>query len=183
MNDISLHLLDIVQNSLTAGATQIAIRLKESFQPSYYTFVVVDNAPGMHPATLANALRSGYTTKADQAATGMGLPLLQQAAEQSGGSFAVQSRKGHFSGTKVTACFGRSPHSSLVSGDIPETLRLLLVTNPTVYFRFLLETEGNRFSFGTAQLYQQFGAVESLLTPTVLQWIRQQLEPFAPALL
>jgi DNA mismatch repair ATPase MutL len=43
MLELSLHILDLVQNSLTAGATRVEIRIEESLQEDRLAIEIQDN--------------------------------------------------------------------------------------------------------------------------------------------
>ena len=84
MKEISLHILDIAQNSITAGAAHLELRLEE--EPSgRLTLTVTDDGKGMSPELLARVLDPFSTTRTTRK-MGLGLPLLRLAAEQTGGA-------------------------------------------------------------------------------------------------
>ena len=97
MKELSLHLLDIAQNSISAGARHVDLRVEESGERLVLT--VADDGRGMAPEFLA-AVTDPFTTTRTTRKVGLGLPLLRLAAEQTGGSLAVESQEGK--GTTVT---------------------------------------------------------------------------------
>ncbi len=101
MEDLSLHILDIAENAVTAGATRVTVLINENERRDLLTIRVRDNGPGMPPATRRRALDPFFSTKGK--ATGLGLPLLAQAAEQSGGKIAIRTAPGR--GTRILASF------------------------------------------------------------------------------
>ncbi|MBN1939272.1 MAG: ATP-binding protein [Candidatus Aminicenantes bacterium] len=101
MEDLSLHVLDIAENAVAAGATRVAILINENERRDALTILVRDNGRGMSRRTLRRALDPFFSTKGK--ATGLGLPLLAQAAEQSGGRLSIRTTPGQ--GTKVTVRF------------------------------------------------------------------------------
>ena len=133
MEDISLHILDVAENSLRAGAENVIIRLTE--KPAIHTLIleVEDDGRGMDNETLQCALSPFFTTKHGKK-FGIGLSLLSQAAEDTGGTMTVTP--GKECGIKITAVF-RTDHVDMKPlGDIQKTVRLLQATHPDVYFFF-----------------------------------------------
>ena len=133
MEDVSLHILDIVENALRAGAKNVLIRLAQSKREDRLVLEVEDDGEGMNEEATKRSLDPFFTTKQGKR-VGLGLPLLAQAAEEAGGRLEVHSAPGR--GTKVIATFGLSHIDRKPLGDIEETLRCLKATHPEVCFRF-----------------------------------------------
>jgi signal transduction histidine kinase len=133
MEDVSLHILDIVENALSAGAKNVLIRLTQGKREDRLVLEVTDNGSGMDKETVRQSLDPFFTTKRDKK-VGLGLPFLAQAAEEAGGKLEVQSAPGK--GTTVTATFGLSHIDRKPLGNIEETMRCLKATHPEVCFRF-----------------------------------------------
>ena len=133
MEDVSLHILDIVENALRAGAKNVAVRLAEGKREDRLVLEVTDDGEGMDEETRRRSLDPFFTTKPSKR-VGLGLPLLAQSAEEAGGTLEVQSAPGK--GTKVIATFGLSHIDRRPLGDIEQTLHCLKATHPEVCFRF-----------------------------------------------
>ncbi|MBN2206415.1 MAG: ATP-binding protein [Candidatus Aminicenantes bacterium] len=101
MEDLSLHILDIVENAVAAGATRIAVSVTEDERRDLLLIRVADNGPGMSKRALRRALDPFFSTKGKR--TGLGLPFLAQAAEQCGGRMTLRAAPGR--GTAVTSRF------------------------------------------------------------------------------
>ncbi len=100
LNTISDHILDILQNSMDSGATLVELKIDE--QPGeFFSFVITDDGSGIEADKLKLVLDPFYTEKKKQKVFGLGLPLLKQAAENTGGSFSIESFPGK--GTRVEA--------------------------------------------------------------------------------
>ena len=109
MRDLSLNILDIVRNSLEAGASRILVKLEETRDMRILT--VEDNGCGMPEEMLARVTDPFFTTR-ETRRTGLGIPLLKMAAERTGGTFSITSRYGpgkEESGTCVRASFCLDP--------------------------------------------------------------------------
>ena len=133
MEDISLHILDIAENALRAGAKNVFIRLAQSKRDDRLVLEVTDDGEGMNDEARKRSVDPFYTTKGGKR-VGLGLPLLAQAAEEAGGELEVQSVPGK--GTKVIATLGLSHIDRKPIGNIEETLQCLRATHPEVCFRF-----------------------------------------------
>jgi C4-dicarboxylate-specific signal transduction histidine kinase len=133
MEDLSLHILDIVENSLRAKATTIVIRLTENMRSDTLVLEVIDDGEGMDEEGLRRSLDPFYTTKSGKR-VGLGLPFLAQSAEEAEGSLKVESAIGE--GTRVKAMFRRSHIDRKPLGDLKETVRTLKATHPEVSFSF-----------------------------------------------
>ena len=133
MEDLSLHILDIAENALRAGAKNVFIRLTQSKKDDQLVLEVSDDGEGMNEENARRSLDPFFTTKRGRR-VGLGLPLLAQAAEEAGGTLEVQSAPGK--GTKVIATFALSHIDRKPLGNIEQTLHCLKATHPEVCFRF-----------------------------------------------
>ena len=140
MQDISLHILDIVENSIRALATRIKIKIEENMQKDWLTLEIEDNGQGMDEVTKNKALDPFFTTKATRR-VGLGLPLLYQAARETGGKLEISSQAGKK--TRIRATFRYSHPDRKPLGNIEETLLVLAAGYPEVDFLYEHRT-GNR---------------------------------------
>lgn len=131
MKDLSLHILDICDNSIKSGATKISVKIIEDKMT--LTLEIDDNGCGMDRETLKKAISPFYSTK-KTSKFGLGLSLLKQAAEATGGDLKVESEIGK--GTKVTAKFFKNHIDMKPIGDINSTLVFLQKANPQIDFEF-----------------------------------------------
>jgi signal transduction histidine kinase len=133
MEDVSLHILDIAENALRAGAKNIWIRLVQCKKEDRLVLELTDDGAGMSEANRQRSLDPFFTTK-ERKRVGLGLPLLAQAAEEAAGKLEVQSAPGK--GTTVKATFQLSHVDRKPLGNIEETVRCLRATHPEVCFFF-----------------------------------------------
>jgi len=142
VEDLSLHILDVVENSLRGNARSIEISLDQ--EGDLLTLEIKDDGIGMAPEDCTRAADPFFTTKPG-ARIGMGLALLEQAAREAEGDFRVCSAPG--AGTTVTASFRWSHPDRRPLGDLPATLETLVTAHPEVDFvyRECLEGETTRF--------------------------------------
>lgn len=170
MKELSLHLLDIAQNSVTAGATEATLSLIE--ENGSLTMQVADNGRGMTPEFLSRVL-DPFTTTRTTRKVGLGLPLLQLAAEQTGGNLRLESAPGV--GTTTTALFHLGHIDCPPLGDIPGTLALFLQGIPEhLEIRFLHQTPRGSFELDTRQVRALLDGVP-LSQPEVALWLRDYI--------
>jgi signal transduction histidine kinase len=102
MKDLSLHILDIAQNSISAGASIIGINIDENLAANTMAIEVTDNGSGM-PAEVLERVTDPYYTSRTTRRVGLGIPLFKQNAEATGGSLYIDSEEGR--GTSLNATF------------------------------------------------------------------------------
>ena len=170
MQDISLHILDIAENSVRADAKTITITVVKDIQQDLLQVEVVDDGRGMDPKTLARVQDPFFTTKHKK--TGLGIPLLIQAAEQAGGKVAVDSAPGK--GTKVLATFGWSNVDRPAIGNMAETLMTLIIGHPELNLVYA-ERDGDRlFLFDTREIKEELDDIP-ITAPEALHVVKELL--------
>ena len=133
MEDISLHILDIAENSIRANARNIKIMITEDEPNNLLTLTIEDDGEGMDDKTLAAAVNPFFTTKMNKK-VGLGLAFLSQSAEEAGGKMNVDSAPGE--GTKITATFQLEHIDRKPLGNLHGTIKCLKVTHPEVNITF-----------------------------------------------
>jgi len=184
MRELSLHILDAVQNSLEAGATLVALVIDEDLPADQLTITVRDNGRGMDEATLARVRDPFYTTRTTRK-VGLGIPLFQAAAERCGGGLTIASQVGR--GTTLQATFQHSHIDRAPLGDITGSLlSIILGGTCDVHYVHRVRTgkqddkaigdqggdDLREFEFSTAELKAELGDVP-LSHPAVREWLRQ----------
>jgi hypothetical protein len=139
LRDLSLHILDIVENAIRAGATEVRVGVSQYPETDCMEITVQDNGTGLSvPAQ--QALDPFFTTKPGKR-TGLGLSLLKAAAESTGGSLEIVSVAR--SGLLVRAQLRLSHIDRLPLGDIAATLAAVACTNPEVEIECALRVGGS----------------------------------------
>ena len=171
MKELSLHLLDVAQNSVTAGARHIDLTLEEDGDRSY-RLVIADDGCGMSPEFLARVTDPFATTRTTRK-VGLGLPLLRMTAEQTGGTLDIESREGV--GTTVTALFHGSHIDCPPLGDLSGTVALLIQGAPHVEWTLSRTTPKGSYRLDTRELREVLGPDVPLSEPSVALWIGEYL--------
>ena len=167
MRELSLNILDIAQNSLSAGAGLVTLTVDEDSGADSLTLRVEDDGRGMDADTLQRVRDPFYTTRTTRK-VGMGIPLFRMAAEMTGGSLDIVSEPGK--GTAVTASFSLSHIDRMPLGDLAVTVTALIRLNPGVDFVYRHTVDGRSFEMDTRELRAQLGDVP-LSEPDVMEWI------------
>ncbi|MDQ7794351.1 MAG: ATP-binding protein [bacterium] len=171
MRELSLHVLDLIQNSVEAGASRVDIYVAEDSGVNRLTLRVTDDGKGMDPELLRQVLDPFVTTRQTRR-MGLGLPLLEGAARQTGGSVAVTSVPGQ--GTTVTATFGLNHLDRAPLGDMAATVMVALAVNPELKLGYRHRREGSEIEFDTEIIERQLGRV-SWGDPRVAAWTRETI--------
>lgn len=157
MPDLSMHILDIVENSTRAGAKEISLAVVEDNRANRVTLTIIDDGKGMTEEELKRALDPFYTTKIERRKVGLGLPMLRETAEQAGGSLEVRSTPGK--GTEVRATMVLNHIDRPPLGDINETLKIVIAMNPDVIFDIAYTVDGETEKFSNRDDSQGNGGV------------------------
>jgi anti-sigma regulatory factor (Ser/Thr protein kinase) len=149
MKDLALHILDILQNSVTAGAKLIQLSIDELPAQDTYIVSIIDNGKGMSEEMAQQVTDPFFTTRTTRK-VGLGLPLLKQNAERTGGNLLIHSKPGE--GTEVTATFNYTHIDRLPTGDIAGTLALTVSSYPDIDFKYTHTTPEGTFVFDTIEI-------------------------------
>lgn len=168
MQELSLNILDIAQNSVKAGAGEISIAVCELTTQDKMTITIADNGCGMTKEVAARVTDPFYTTRTTRK-VGLGVPFFKMAAEMTGGGLVIDSEVGQ--GTTVTATLGLSHIDRMPLGDMAETMCCLISCNPQINFMYTYETEDGRFCTSTREFTDILGDVP-LNVPQVMEFIK-----------
>ena len=172
MKEIALHLLDIVQNSVKAGAAHVEIGFSLD-DGGVLAMSVKDDGCGMSPEFVAK-VRSPFVTTRTTRKVGLGIPLLMQNAMQSGGKVDIESELGK--GTTVTATFHTDSIDCLPLGDLASTMATIIMGSPDQpEFSLSCSSPTGEMTFSTEEIRPALEGV-SLAEPEVVQWIQQSLQ-------
>lgn len=179
MRDLSMHVLDIAQNSIKAGAKLVTVSFRKDAS-GLLTMAVKDDGCGMTPAFLAR-VTDPFTTTRTTRRVGLGIPMLKQSAEMSGGTFGIQSRVGE--GTLTQASFDTRHIDCIPMGEICDSLLTLVVLNPeSPNFLFEAVSPDGEACFDTRQIRAALGGLP-LNEPDIVAWMKESIdEEFKPIL-
>ena len=168
MRELSLHILDVAENSLRAKATLVEIAVIENSDQNRYEIAITDNGCGMDKEYAA-AVISPFTTERTTRSVGLGLPLFAATAERSNGTLELTSSPGV--GTTVRVMMDRNHIDRPPLGNVGDTIIALLCTESQADLYFLHKVDDEQYVFDTREVKGQLGGL-AITTPTVLHWIR-----------
>lgn len=171
MQDLSLHILDIAENSIRAGATEIRIKIIEDIKKNLLLIEVGDNGQGMDEETKKKVFDPFFTTKACKR-TGLGIPMLAQSAKECGGKLTIRTENGK--GTVITASFRYDHVDRKPIGDIGNTLIVLIASNPDIDFIFEHRKDDSRYFLNTAEIRKELDGIP-VNTPDVIKIIKDDI--------
>ena len=172
MRELSLNIMDVVQNSITAGSPVTTIAVAENSAMHTMVISIIDEGKGMTPEQVAQVTNPFYTTRTTRD-VGLGVPFFKMSSEQTGGDFSIVSTVG--AGTTVTARYHTDHIDMMPLGDINETVLLLIIANPTLDFVFRRELDGRSFALDTREMREILGTDADLSDPDIAMWLREYL--------
>jgi anti-sigma regulatory factor (Ser/Thr protein kinase) len=172
LEDLSLHILDIVENAISAKAKKIGIWVVEEPREDRLTIEIKDDGIGMDEEVSQKAVDPFFTTRSSRR-VGLGLSFMAQAAQETGGSLRIESTLGK--GTKVTATFQYHHIDRKPLGSMVETMMTLLIGNPELDILYTHQKEGKSYVLSSSWLKNHFKD-RSLVDPEVIQWMKTHLK-------
>ena len=171
MTELSLHVLDVAENSTKAGASLVTISVDIQSTNDNIIISIIDDGCGMTAEQVAKVTDPFYTTRKTRK-VGLGISFFRLAAQQTGGDLTVESELGK--GTRVTAWFTLGHIDLAPVGDLEGTITSLVQCNPDIDFVYTLRVDGQVFEMDTRELRAILGEV-SLAEPQVALFIREYL--------
>lgn len=171
MQELSLNVLDVAENSVKAGASLITLAICEDTRRDIMEITIADNGCGMDEETVKRVTDPFYTTRTTRK-VGLGVPFFKMAAEMAEGDFRIESTVGV--GTTVYASFKHSHIDRMPLGDIGGTVKTLIQCNPDRDFVYTHSVNGREFSLDTRQMREILGDVP-LSSPQVAAFLGEYL--------
>jgi hypothetical protein len=168
MRELSLHVLDALENSLEAGATVIELTIREDTGADRLSITLGDNGRGMSAAQLDRIFDPFFTTRRTRH-VGLGIPLFKAAAERCNGDLTIASRSGE--GTTLRADFQHSHIDRAPLGDTTGML-LAIILAGSCDLHYVHRIDGKRFEFDTRELRAELGEIP-LTHPEVRRWLQE----------
>jgi len=170
MDELSLNILDIAQNSIAAEATLVEVDIDENIRTDRITIRVKDNGKGMSEDFLKNVHDPFITTRTTRK-IGLGISFLKEAAEITGGRVELESELGV--GTTITAVFVMSHIDRQPIGNLTETIITLVSFNPKIDFIIRYKVDENEFVFSTQEVKELLGDDASLSSPPIARFLTE----------
>jgi anti-sigma regulatory factor (Ser/Thr protein kinase) len=165
--ELSLHLLDMVQNSIEAGASKIEIKIREDFKADLLTMEISDNGRGMSEEQISRVLDPFYTTRTTRH-IGLGLPLLLEACRRCEGNLEIHSHPGK--GTTIQATFRHSHIDRAPLGNIPSVLMTVLFAENNIDWLYIHQVNQEEFKLESSEIRKELVDVP-ITHPKVRSWL------------
>lgn len=172
LEDFSQHILDVAENSIKAGASEIRISISEDRPPGLMIFQIDDNGKGMDQHMLSR-VTDPFCTSRTTRRVGLGLPFLKQLAELCEGDFSISSEPDI--GTRVKATFRMNSIDLPPAGDIPATIMSLLVSHPEIRWIYVHSRGESDFEMDSLAILQILEDPVKLREPQVALWIKDYI--------
>lgn len=166
-----MHILDLVQNSIEAGAAQVEVFIEENIADDYILVVISDNGKGMDEHLLRQVCDPFVTSRTTRK-VGLGLPLIKMSAEHCEGYIDIKSKPQ--AGTKVEFKFKYSHWDRPPLGDMAQTIRTIIVGSPNLQFNYIHKVNGKVFHFESNEVRKTLDDVP-ISHPEVLTWLAEYL--------
>jgi len=176
--ELSLHILDLLENAIEAGASRIKLAIEEDLSKDLLRITVTDNGRGMDKATLERMRDPFFTTRTTRR-VGLGIPLFAATAERCNGSFRIESAPGE--GTIIAATFQHSHIDRPPIGDMVTTLLSVILGQEQVDLHYHHKVNERDFEFNTEEVRTKLGEVP-ISHPLVRRWLKGYLQEGLSAL-
>ncbi|MHC1747569.1 MAG: ATP-binding protein [Cellulosilyticaceae bacterium] len=171
MKELSLHILDIIENSIRAEATRIELTIEESIKKNTFRITIEDNGKGMNATMLRTAIDPFSTTRTLRK-VGLGIPLLDQLCKECGGILTIESKEGI--GTRIIAKMEYNHIDRLPLGEIEKTITTLIMAKPNIHYRYEHYFETQLFVFDTEEIKKILEGV-SICDLEILHWLENYI--------
>jgi anti-sigma regulatory factor (Ser/Thr protein kinase) len=171
MRELALHILDLVQNSIEAGATHVLLEIVEDIKVDILLIRVIDDGRGMDKEACRRAVDPFVTTRKTRS-IGLGLPLIDMSTKQCGGYLKIESTPGQ--GTLVEAVYQYSHLDRPPLGKMVDTIKSLVIANPQLKFSYHHVVNDKEFSLETDEIAMILGGMP-LTNPDVILWLNDYL--------
>jgi anti-sigma regulatory factor (Ser/Thr protein kinase) len=172
LEDLSLHILDIVENAISAKAKRIDILVIEEPKEDRLVIEIKDDGIGMDEEVSRKAVDPFFTTRASRK-VGLGLSLMAQAAQEAGGALRIESESGK--GTNITATFQYHHIDRKPLGSMLETMTALVLGNSELDISYIHRKEGKSYVLKSRVIQERFKD-RPLTDPEVIEWLRKDLK-------
>lgn len=166
-----MHILDIAQNSIVAGAALIQIIVDENIKEDMLTIIIEDNGKGMTEEELSMVTNPFFTSRTTRR-VGLGIPMFKASAEACDGAFKIDSVKGK--GTYIEAKFKHSHIDRAPLGNIPDTMVVLIASDVNINFVYKHIKNNKQYILNTREIKEVLGEVP-INDIEVLDWVKSNI--------
>lgn len=170
MRELSLHILDIAQNSIVAGAETLRIAIIEDLVKDRLIIRIKDDGKGMDEETVTRVVDPFYTTRTTRR-VGLGIPMFKASAESCHGCFEIKSQLGV--GTEMDAEFQHSHIDRVPLGNMTDTIVTIIMGGPKMDLIYTHCVNEKRFCLNTKEIRKTLGDEIPITNLDVIKWLRE----------
>lgn len=167
MRELSLHIMDVIENGIAAGASLITLKISEEHKENLLRITIIDDGRGIPEELMDKVTDPFYTTRTTRR-VGLGLSLFREASRRCNGEFHVESKVGK--GTEVEATFQLDHIDMAPLGDMAGTITCLIMGNPEVDFIYRHIVDDRSFEIDTRLIREELEEVP-LNSPEVIRYL------------
>ena len=171
MKTLALHILDILQNSIRAQADLIELSIIEDLTENTFKIIIKDNGKGMDDKIAENAIDPFFTTRKTRN-VGLGLSLLKQNAERTGGYLKLNSEIDK--GTNLEVMFKHDSIDRPVLGDIAGVICLTSTSNQNIDFIYHHKTDSGKYSYKTKEIKNILKDI-NISDPEIMRYLKSMI--------
>lgn len=168
MKELSMHILDIAQNSVRAKAKNIHIIIKELIACNKFEFIIEDDGTGI-PDEILKEIKKPFTTSRTTRKVGLGIPLLNDTCILCGGSLSIKTKVKV--GTTIYASMEYNHIDRPPLGDIISTVTGLITSNEDINFYYKHSINEETFELSTKELKDILGEIP-LSDISIYRWLK-----------
>ncbi|NLI90539.1 MAG: sensor histidine kinase [Epulopiscium sp.] len=178
MKELSLHILDIMQNSIRAKATEIELIVNEDINNNLLEIIIKDNGKGM-PKELVDSVKNPFSTTRTTRKVGLGIPLLLEACQRCGGDLELESKEGI--GTNIKASFEYNHIDRAPMGELVNTITMIILSEPQIRYIFTYIVNNKKFTMDTKEIEEILEGVP-INDLSIIKWLEDYLKENMEAL-
>lgn len=171
MKELSLHVYDLMENSIAANAKDIYLTITDSILKNDYHFVIEDNGKGMTPEFMVK-VTDPYTTTRTTRKVGLGLPLIKMNSENCGGGMKLTSEVGK--GTRLEFWFQHNHWDRPPMGDLAGTIVMLVSQHEDIHFVYRHITDQDEYVFDTDEVKEALGGM-SMNDLSIIKYLKEMV--------
>lgn len=172
MNELSLHILDICQNSIKANANLIEIIITENIEQNIFRIEIIDNGHGMNKLTLSEISDPFFTTRTTRK-VGLGVSLFKMASEMANGNCIITSEVDI--GTKVIATFEHNHIDRAPLGAIEDSINILILNERDIDVLYKHIYNDKTYIFDTREIKKVLDGIP-FTDYDVIMWIKNNIK-------
>ncbi|TCT14981.1 histidine kinase/DNA gyrase B/HSP90-like ATPase [Natranaerovirga pectinivora] len=173
MKEISMHITDIVSNSVRAKANNITVEVVEDLINNLLKVIIMDDGIGIDDELILT-IKDPFVTSRTLRKIGLGIPLFDQTCNQCNGNLVIQSKKNQ--GTKITASMAYNHIDRPPLGDLPTSIAGIIISMDKSNFSYRHLYNNKKFEITSKEIYEILGNELSINNPKIYLWLKEYIK-------